>query len=91
MGFAMDQTTYFGHLAVRHGDDAPFADERNRYLRHCAEGGATPASLKIKRNELLWIAERLGPDASQGIDIEALQRIATERQRLQGLSPRREE
>ncbi len=34
-----------------HHDDAPFAEERNRYLRHCAERGATPASLKIKRNE----------------------------------------
>src|SRR5579883_1411951 len=80
----MDQTTYSGRLAVPHGDDAPFADERYRYLRHCAEGGATAASLKIKRNELLWIAARLGPDASEGIDIEALQRIATQRQCLHG-------
>jgi integrase/recombinase XerD len=47
---------------------------------NCAEAGATAASLKLKRNELLWIAARLGPDASQGIDIETLQRIATERQ-----------
>jgi integrase/recombinase XerD len=80
----MDQTTYSDRLTVPHGDDAPFADERYRYLRHCAERGATAASLKIKRNELLWIAPRLGPEASEGIDIEGLQRIATERQRLQG-------
>ena len=78
----MDQTTYSDHLT--HGDDAPFTDERYRYLRHCAEAGATAASLKLKRNELLWIAARLGPDASEGIDTEALQRIATERQRLNG-------
>jgi integrase/recombinase XerD len=32
----------------------------------------------------LWIAAHSGPDASEGIDIEALQWIATERQRLQG-------
>src|SRR5215468_5250799 len=80
----MDQTTYSDQLTVPHGDDAPFADERYRYLRHCAEAGATAASLTLKRNELLWIAARLGPDASAGIDIEALQRIATERQRLNG-------
>ena len=80
----MDQTTYPGHLAVLDCDDAPFADERRRYIRHCAEGGATAASLKIKRDELLWIAARLGPNAAEGIDIEALQRIATERQQLHG-------
>src|SRR5258705_6865580 len=80
----MDQTTYSDHVIVLHGDDAPFGDERYRYLRHCAEAGATAVSLKLKRNELSWIAARLGPDASEGIDIEALQRIATERQRLKG-------
>ena len=80
----MDPTIYSDHLTVPHGDDAPFTDERYRYLRHCAEAGATAASLKLKRNELLWIAARLGPDASEGIDIEALRRIATERQRLKG-------
>jgi integrase/recombinase XerD len=60
----MDQTTNPSHSAVLDRDDAPFADERYRYLRYCAEGGATAASLKIKRNELLWIAARLGPDAA---------------------------
>jgi site-specific recombinase XerD len=72
----MDQT-------VPH-DNAPFTDERYRYLRHCAEAGATAASLRLKRNELLRIAAYLGPDASEGIDIEALQRIATQRLRLTG-------
>jgi len=80
----MEQTTDAGRSAGRYHDDAPFAEERNRYLRHCAECGATTASLKVKRNELLWIAARLGPDASDGIDIEALQRIASERQKAHG-------
>jgi site-specific recombinase XerD len=80
----MDETTYSDYVAVQHGNNAPFADERYRYLHHCAEGGATAASLKIKRNELLWIAARLSPDASEGIDIGALQRIAIERQNLHG-------
>jgi integrase len=80
----MDQTIYPCHTAVRYHDDAPFADERNRYLRYCAERGATSASIKIKRNELLWIATRLRPDTCEGIGIEALQRIANERQSLHG-------
>jgi integrase/recombinase XerD len=80
----MDQTIYSIPLTVPHRDDAAFTDERYRYLRHCAEAGATAASLRLKRNELLRIAAYLGPDASEGIDIEALQRIATERLRLTG-------
>ena len=80
----MDQTTYSGQLAVPHYDDTPFAEERNRYLRHCAERGATAASLRLKRNELLWIASRLGREAPEGIGIEALQRIAIERQQVHG-------
>jgi integrase/recombinase XerD len=80
----MDQTICSGRTTGRHQDDAPFADERDRYLRHCAEHGATPASLKVKRNELLWIATRLDPDAHEGIGIEVLERIAIERQSLSG-------
>lgn len=84
----MDLTTDAGH----YHDDTPFAEERDRYLRHCAECGASPASLTIKRNELLWIATRLGPDASsEGIDIEALRRIAVERNKPKEPLPRREE
>jgi hypothetical protein len=71
---------FFKYLAEG-GGGMPFANERNRYLRYCAERGATPGSLKIKRNELLWIALRLGPDVpSEGIDIEVLRGIAIERQ-----------
>lgn len=81
----MDQTTDAGHLSGHHNDDAPFAEQRSRYLRHCAERGATPFSLRTKRSELLWIATRLGPDAaSEGIDIDALRRIAIERQQAHG-------
>ncbi|KWV49989.1 integrase [Rhizobium altiplani] len=81
----MDLTTDTDHPVGRYYDDAPFAEERDRYLRHCAECGAAPSSLTIERNELLWIAKRLGPDASsEGIDIEALRRIAIEREQAHG-------
>jgi integrase/recombinase XerD len=38
----------------------------------------------MKRNELLWIAGRLGPDARQGVGMDVLGRIAQERQSLHG-------
>jgi len=87
----MDQTIYFIPLTVPHRDDAPFTDERYRYLRHCAEAGATAASLKLKRNELLRIAAYLGSDASEGIDIEALLGSRPSVYAGRGLSPQREE
>lgn len=80
----MDQTICPGRTTGHHQADAPFADERERYLRYCAEHGATPASLTLKRNQLLWIAPRLAPDAHKGVGIAALQRIANERQSLHG-------
>ncbi len=64
--------------------DAPFEEERNRYLSHCATHGGSPAVLKVKRNELLWIAGRLGPDADRGIGMTELLPIAQERQSLHG-------
>jgi hypothetical protein len=33
-----------------------FAHERERYLQHCAEHGATRTALRLKANELLWIS-----------------------------------
>src|SRR5262249_40199482 len=62
----MDKTICSNHLTVPSDDDVPFADERHRYLRHCEEVGMTARSLKGKRNELLWIATRLSPDAPKG-------------------------
>ena len=72
----MDQVPCSDRPADRGRDNAPFVDERNRYLGHCAKHGAAPAVLKMKRNELLWIAGRLGPDARQGVGMDVLQRIA---------------
>jgi site-specific recombinase XerD len=80
----MDQAAYFGQCTDHGHHDAPFGDERNRYLRHCAEHGAAPAVLRMKRNELLWIAGQLGPDARQGVGMDVLQRIASQRQSLHG-------
>ena len=80
----MDHLSSSGNVADQRFLPAPFTDERNRYLRHCALHGARPAVLKIKRNELLWIARRLGPEADRGVGMTELLAIAQERQNLHG-------
>jgi site-specific recombinase XerD len=80
----MDHLSSSGNAADHHFQDAPFAAERNRYLHHCAAQGVRPAVLKIKRNELLWIARHLGPDANLGVSMPELLPIAQARQNLHG-------
>lgn len=80
----MDHLCSAGYVVDDRLPDAPFAYERNRYLQHCAAHGARPAVLRIKRNELLWIARRLGSDADRGVTIEELLLIAQERRNLTG-------
>jgi integrase/recombinase XerD len=69
--------------ALHRHQDAPFAAERERYLQHCFDSGATYGSLRIKSNELLWAAQLIGADASHGIDMEKLKTIVAWRTALQ--------
>lgn len=78
----MLEQLFSSESACRRHRDAPFADERERYLRHCAEQGATLATLRMKAKELLWLARHLGPGAAAGVDMEDLQGIARQRQSL---------
>ena len=80
----MDHLCSSGGAADCRFQDAPFADERNLYLNHCAACGARPAVLRVKCNELLWIAHRLAPDADRGVGMTELTPIALERQNLHG-------
>jgi integrase/recombinase XerD len=80
----MDQLFTSGSAADRRVQDHPFAEERVRYLSYCATHGAKPAVLKVKRNELLWIARRLRPGAEHGVCMTELMAIALERQLLHG-------
>jgi integrase/recombinase XerD len=59
---------------------APFADERERYLKHCADFGAAPNSLRDKCAGLLFLATHLGPHAADGVDLGRLQQIAKSKQ-----------
>jgi integrase/recombinase XerD len=73
------QTLYSAAVARRHAN-APFADERERYLRRCSDFGATRGTLRQKGNELLWFAHHFGSPAPHGVTLEKLQGIARERQ-----------
>jgi hypothetical protein len=50
----MFQQLFSSESVCRRHCDAPFADERERYLQHCAEQGATRATLRMKANEAHW-------------------------------------
>lgn len=79
----MGETIEAGRAAAHYNqDNAPFLEERRRYLRYFEECGASPVSLRIKHRELIWIAMRIGRGASsEGVDIEALRRISIEKRR----------
>lgn len=70
----MFQTLLSSATALRRHRDAPFAVERERYLQHCFDLGATRAALRVKSNELLWAAQLLSADtSSRGVNAEQLQ------------------
>lgn len=65
--------------ALRRHQDGPFAAERERYLQHCSDTGATYWSMRIKCNELLWAARLLDADAKNGVDMEGLEALLNRR------------
>lgn len=75
----MLEQLFRGESALARHRAGPYTEERERYLQHCAEHGATRGVLCMKANELLWLCQHLRRDASQGIDLPALQEIARER------------
>lgn len=65
--------------ALRRHQEGPYAIERERYLQHCSDRGATYWSMRIKCNELLWAAMLLDADAEHGIGTEGLEALAERR------------
>lgn len=51
---------------------APFAAERERYLRHCAEQGATRGRLRTTSKWLFWAAIRMSPNDRHRVDLARL-------------------
>src|SRR5574341_76194 len=72
----------FEHLFVRPSviarhANAPYAEERVRYLAHCAQRGDSPATLLFKARELLWVARKLSVYPSLQVTIEQVRAVAT--------------
>lgn len=65
--------------ALQRHKDGPFAAERERYLQHCSDTGATYWSMRIKCNELLWAARLLDADAKNGVDMDGLEALLNRR------------
>src|SRR5215472_13663678 len=75
----MFQKLIRSEAALRRHSEAPFAAERERYLQHCADLGATYATLRQKGTELLWIARLLDKNAPQGVSAEQLEEVVRRR------------
>ena len=71
---------------ARH-QNAPYAEERARYLAHCEQQGYTCETLLMKARELLWVARKLRVDSDRPVtitEIEAASQGWEERQRCCG-------
>ena len=56
---------------VRHRT-APFAEGRERYLRHCAEQGGTWGRLRTNAKWMRWAAVRMSPNDCRGVNAARL-------------------
>lgn len=63
---------------LRHRE-GPIAVERERYIRHCADHGATAGEQRKRARCLLWLARRMAPSDRQGINAARLRRIVYRR------------
>jgi len=79
----MFEKLLISETALRRHQDGPLAAERERYLQHCSDTGATYWSMRIKCNELLWAARLLDEDAKHGFDMEGLEALADRRMAFQ--------
>ena len=57
----------------------PLAVERERYIRHCADQGATDGEQRKRARCLLWLARRMAPSDYDGVNAARLRRIVYRR------------
>ncbi len=62
-------------VLTRH-KSAPYAEERKRYLSHCAQQGYAHATLLVMAQELLWIAHKLSVYPSLRVSLEQIKAAA---------------
>jgi site-specific recombinase XerD len=62
-------------VLARHRD-APYAEERERYLSYCSKEGFTHETLLLMARELLWVARKLRISAESKLTLEQVQAAA---------------
>ena len=83
----MYETLFAKKATVARHESAPYAEERWRYLEHCEREGYSPATLRVKACDLLWIAIKLSAYPNLQVNTEQIEAVATdwkERQRATG-------
>lgn len=71
----MFETLYRSNAALVRHRAGPFAEERERFLRHRADQGGTFATLRTIAKSMLWVATRMSPEDCRGINVARLREI----------------
>lgn len=71
----MFETLVSTDRALARHRDGQLAEERDRYLRHCADQGSTLGSQRTRARSILWVAEHLSPGDLGHVDATRLHDI----------------
>jgi site-specific recombinase XerD len=77
----MFETLFRQKAALQRHRTGPLTAERDRYLQHCAEQGATHGEQRKRAKCLLWIATRMSPADRRGVNAARLHTIVYRRPR----------
>lgn len=75
----MFHTVFHQKTALRLHRTGPLVVERQRYLKHCGDQGATHGQQRKRAKCLLWIAKRMSPVDRYGVDATRLRKIVYRR------------
>ena len=71
----MLETIYATPFAQKRHRAGPFLEERERYLKHCAEQGGTQRTQYQRAAQILWLAQRMQMGDRQGVDATRLHQL----------------
>ena len=71
----MFETLFRFQSTIARHRSAPFAAERQRYLRHCAATGATDLSQRHRARAMYWVAPHLSAEDAKGVDAQRLRHL----------------
>lgn len=71
----MFETIVSTDRALARHRDGPLAEQRSRYLLHCADQGGTRESLRLRARSILWVAEHMSPNDFGKVDASRLHEI----------------